>query len=139
MTQKIDHDWKCLVQFFLFWCMFSKQKTGIWTVTGLFVVPMVCVIPEATRNDYFWLVYEWYVTLWYTYTKLFCCAIMQIFGKSRIAETNHMVKKNHWFWKNIRLSAKSVYSSKVNHLPTNIYCRMEILNYDHLKDYKCQF
>ncbi len=29
---------------------------------------------EATRNDYFWLVYSWYMASWYTYNDLlFCC------------------------------------------------------------------
>ncbi len=42
--------------------------------TAFFVLPMVYSIPEATRNDYFRLVYNWYMASWYTYNDLiFCC------------------------------------------------------------------
>ncbi len=38
---------------------------------AFFVIPMVCLTPEATRNDYFWMVYNWYMAWWCMYNKLF--------------------------------------------------------------------
>ncbi len=43
-----------LIIFYLFWYTCSK-KTCLWTIKKLFCYTTLCSIPEATRNDYFWL------------------------------------------------------------------------------------
>ncbi len=43
--------------------------------TAFFVIQTVFSIPEATRNDYFLLVYDWYMASWYTYNDLFFVAV----------------------------------------------------------------
>ncbi len=56
MTKKLDHDWQCLIRFYLFW----YTKTGIWSVIWLFSLYHGYVqyrrLWEMNRNDCFWLV-----------------------------------------------------------------------------------
>ncbi len=52
----------------------AQYTKNIWYMncyTACFVKPTVCSIPEATRYDYFWLVYNWYMKWWYKYNDLF--------------------------------------------------------------------
>ncbi len=50
----------------------SESFWSDFTYFGIsLVVPPLCLIPKATRNDYFWLVSNWYIAWWYTYDNLF--------------------------------------------------------------------
>ncbi len=53
--------------------------------TAFFVIQTVFSIPEATRNDYFWLVYNWYMASWYTYKDLFF-AVIPLYDISKFNE-----------------------------------------------------
>ncbi len=54
----------------LVWCMVYKK---IWYMNcyTFFVIPTVCSIQEAMKNDYFRLVYNCCMAWWYTYNDLF--------------------------------------------------------------------
>ncbi len=47
-------------------CEVYKLKLVYGLLKGFFIIPLLCSIPDATRNDYFWLVYVGYVAEWYT-------------------------------------------------------------------------
>ncbi len=55
--------------------MCMLYKNGIWTVIQLFLLYHWCVQYQRlwgmTRNDYFWLVFNWYLTSWCTKNNLF--------------------------------------------------------------------
>ncbi len=53
--------------------------------TAFFVIQTVFSIPAATRNDYFWLVYNWYMASWYMYNDLFFCCGCSVM--SRVASS----------------------------------------------------
>ncbi len=82
--QKNDSDWKCLIRLYSFWYLcgmqYTKTELVYWLVNGFFVIPPLCPIPEATRNDYFWLVYVIYTTKRYKYSNLFylLCLVRKI-------------------------------------------------------------
>ncbi len=44
------------------------EKTGIWSSIDNFIIPLVCVIPESTRNDYFLLIWLVYGMMVHVYT-----------------------------------------------------------------------
>ncbi len=59
-------------------CAVYKNRAGILSGKRLFFIPPQCSIPEAMRNDYFWLVYVLYTAKQYVYSDLFiCCAPSQ--------------------------------------------------------------
>ncbi len=60
----IKNDWNCLIRFFLF--CYTCEKIGMACYKAFFI-PLVCVIPDDTRN-YFWLINGWYATWWYMCT-----------------------------------------------------------------------
>ncbi len=49
----------------------AKTELVYWLVNDFFVIPPLCSIPEAMRNDYFWLVYVLYTAKRYMYSDLF--------------------------------------------------------------------
>ncbi len=55
----------------LVYMRYTKINWYVDWYTAFFVIPTVFSIPEATRNDYFWLVYNWYMASWYMYNDLF--------------------------------------------------------------------
>ncbi len=59
---------------------YTKNIFCMSSYTAFFVIPMVCSIPEARINDYFWLVYNWYMAWWYMYNNLFCCCDCCLFN-----------------------------------------------------------
>ncbi len=50
---------------------YTKTELVYWLVNGFFVIPLQCSIPEATKTDYFWLVYVLYTAKQYMYSNLF--------------------------------------------------------------------
>ncbi len=52
-------------------CVVYKKIWYVNWYTAFFITPLLCSITEATRNDYFGLVYNWYMAWWYRYNDLF--------------------------------------------------------------------
>ncbi len=53
MTIKYNHDWKCLIRFFLSGLCAVYEKIWHMTCYSFFAIPPIYVIPEATKNEYF--------------------------------------------------------------------------------------